>query len=51
MLSREELETLRMWDEHKCWSQEGQPFADPDIPEDELIPFSDANEEEPDETE
>lgn len=50
MLTSEELETLRMWDEHKCWKDEGQPFVDPDIPEDELIPFSEPNEEADDET-
>ena len=48
MLTSEELETLRMWDEHKCWSMEGQPFVDPDIPPDELIPFAEPNEEVPD---
>ena len=50
MLTREELKYLREMDEHKCWSQEGQPFVDPDIPEEELIPFSEPNEEACDET-
>ena len=48
MLTSEELETLRMWDEHKCWKDEGQPFVDPDIPEDELIPVGEPNEEDDD---
>ena len=45
MLTGEELEQLLEYEERHKWDSDPVPFTDPDIPEDELIPFTDPPEE------